>query len=127
MKTRMPHDPALMDKEARAVDLRASGHSYDEIAEALGYRTRSAAYKAVTRALERRPAQSVDNMRAQMGAQLDMLDRAVFRIISNAESSDIVLKAVVAAVRVAERRARLFGMDMPSAQTDAEGPSVTVV
>lgn len=129
MGSQMPRDPSLMEKEALAVDLRASGHSYDEIAAAVGFRTRSAAHKAVTRALERRPAQSVDNMRAVMGAQLDILNRAVFDVLGDERSMpDTKLKAVAAAIRIAERRAKLFGLDAPiSREVAGEGSSVTVV
>ena len=101
-----------MDKEAHAVDLRAAGYSYEEIAQTLGYRTRSAAYKAVTRALERRPAHSVERMRATMGARMDLLNKAAFSVLTDPESqADARLKAIMAAVRIAERQAKLFGVD----------------
>lgn len=127
MSSRMPRDPNLMEKEALAVDLRASGHSYDEIAATLGFRTRSAAYKAVTRAMERRPAQSVDHLRATMGARLDLLNKATFGILASPDTEpDTRLKAVLAAVRIAERQAKLFGLDAKPTPDESQA-TVTVV
>ena len=42
---------ALLVKQERAVSLYAEGHSYDDIAEELGYSHRGSAWKAVDRAL----------------------------------------------------------------------------
>jgi len=49
-------DHALRQREAQALKLRLQGKSFDEIASLLGYASRSGAYKAYSRALDRLPS-----------------------------------------------------------------------
>lgn len=114
MSSRLPRDPSVMEREARAVELKTAGKTYDEIAAEVGYTNRSAAHKAVIRALQRRPVESVDEMRSVEGSRLDALTVAVSKIIFDPEASyDEQIKAINAAVRISESRAKLFGINAP--------------
>jgi hypothetical protein len=114
MSNRLPRNPSVMEREARAVELKTAGKTYDEIAAEIGYTNRSAARKAVVRALERRPVESVGEMRSIEGSRLDLLTAAVSKIIFDPEAShDEQLKAINAAVRISESRAKLFGLYAP--------------
>lgn len=123
MTNRLPRDPAIMEREARAVELKTAGKTYDEIAAEVGYTNRSAARKAVVRALERRPVESVDNMRKIEGSRLDTLTVALSKIIFDPEATyDEQIKAINAAVRISESRAKLFGLHAPL-QVETSGTS----
>jgi hypothetical protein len=65
---------ALAAKERRAIKLRASGSTFQQIAEELGYRSRAAARSATVRGLQRWMA-SADDFRAQELDRADMLGR----------------------------------------------------
>jgi len=56
-------------REAAAVELRARGKSFSEIGRVLGV-TKAGAYYAVTRAMDRRPAEAVDRLRAEVNEKL---------------------------------------------------------
>ena len=66
-------------REAEAVRMRMEGLSYHEIAKALGYRTRSAAWKATNRALERNIADNVNAFRFRSLVDLDILQDAAWK------------------------------------------------
>ncbi|MEC3853459.1 hypothetical protein [Paenarthrobacter ureafaciens] len=116
-----------MDREARAVQLKTAGKTYDEIATEVGYTNRSAARKAVVRALERRPAESVEEMRTVEGLRLDMLTASVWKIINDPEATfDEQIKAINAAVRISDSRAKLFGLYAP-VKVEAKGNTTMTV
>ena len=58
-------------KRARAVGLVADGKSYTEVAEAVGYRHRGSAHRAVFQALAEREMEAVDDLRALELARID--------------------------------------------------------
>lgn len=104
-KVRQPTDRA---RALRAVELRTAGCSYRSIAEQLGYRDPSGAYRAVSRLLDRREHESVAQLRTVEGKRLDELQAGLW---PKAKGGD--LGAVREVVRIMERRARLFGADAP--------------
>ncbi len=61
------------DRKAKAVDLRARGYTFAQIADALGYSHASAASKAFHAALRERPAQNVDQLRAEAATRYEYL------------------------------------------------------
>jgi hypothetical protein len=91
----------------RAVDLRIAGFSFDAIAEQLGV-ARETARRAVLETLDTVAYQNATHMRAQEGQRLDVMQRAVWADVLTGD-----VKAVNAAVRIMERRSRLFGLDAP--------------
>ena len=62
----------------QAARMQGTGATWQEIADALGYRSRQAAYGAVTRLLDRTPAESVKQARAKHDAALQLLQRNSF-------------------------------------------------
>lgn len=97
-------------REAEAVRLRLEGASYREIAERLGYRGPSGAYKAVERAIGRLcPVERAETLRRIEAARLDRLWRKLWRKLEEGD-----LSVVDRLLRIMERRARLLGLDAPA-------------
>lgn len=84
MPKRARHDlPAVQDKRARVVALRAEGKTWDEIAAAVGYSNGSAASKAWKAAIQQRPDQTVDEVRRQEKTRLEQMDSVMSGIIAS--------------------------------------------
>lgn len=99
---------AAAQKQDEAVRLRLAGASFDQIAEQLGYKTRSAAYKAVLAAVSRWGREPVEQLRQVEGARLDEL-----RLRLMAEIRKGKLEHVDRYLRLSDRYAQLMGLDMP--------------
>lgn len=95
------------ERDARAVQLRAEGATYRQIAAALGVDLHTA-HTAVQRAIAAVPVENVDTLRAVEGEHLDALRAA---LIPAAVAGDE--KAAAVLVRISDRRSRLFGLDAP--------------
>ena len=95
-------------RDIAAVDLRAAGLTYQQIADQLGWKGRDGAYRAVERALNRQEFESATNLRRLEGARLDALQRGLW---TNAVGGDVVAVGVV--LRIMERRAKLLCLDAP--------------
>lgn len=95
------------DRQARALELRLTGMSYEDIATALGYADRATAYRACTAVLDRREAESADQMRTIEGAKLDKLEAKLWTL---ANAGD--LAAIDRILKVMHRRANLYGLDL---------------
>lgn len=104
-----------MQRERDALELRRAGATYDAIADRLGYTNRGAAYKAVQRGLRRTIQEPADELRQLEVERLDRLLTAVWRSAMGGN-----LGAVDRVLRVAERRARLLGLDAPT-KIETEG------
>lgn len=121
-----------------AIEMKAKGASLQDIADELGWNSKSAVAHAIRRALEERAKElpmTVDAYREQQMGQLDMMERAVWKVLEThhvvvshgqvitmlgADGQPTVLeddKPVLAAVdrllKIQERRARLTGTDQP--------------
>jgi len=124
----------IAERRARAIALRAEGRTWDQICAELGYSSRAVACKDVSRALEERlkeQADQADHLRAVELERLDTLEREVWTVLRRrhvtvsggklvADEDGIPLQddgptlaAVDRLVRIAERRARLLGLDSP--------------
>lgn len=96
---------ATLQTQRKAAELRAAGATFREIGKALGI-DHTWARELVLRALDHSQYESAALMRTQEGERLDRLQRAVW---GNAMRGNVA--AVRAALRIMERRARLFGLD----------------
>lgn len=85
---------------ARATELALAGHSYDDIAEHVGYANRGTARRVVQRALRSKKLNSVDEYRALELARLDALLAAHWE----ATLSGTDLKSAELCVRVSAQR-----------------------
>lgn len=72
---------AQYEREAKALGMRAQGHNFQSIADTLGYADASGASKAYHRALARKPAQNVDQIRAQEAERLEYCWRKTSPVI----------------------------------------------
>lgn len=91
-----------------ALDLRTRGLTFEAIGRQLGISTQ-AAHATVSRALARSLAEAnaaADNLRALELRRLDAMLAALWPLV---EAGDV--PAINAALRVGERRAKLFGLD----------------
>lgn len=111
----MPHrhvtSSAALDRRRQAVSLRLAGHTYQQIADRLGYRGHTGARAAVEKALReaiREPSREVITLEL---LRLDALQAALW---PKALACD--LAAVDRVLKVMERRARLLGLDVPVEQ-----------
>jgi hypothetical protein len=125
------NDVAVMQaKRARAVRLRLAGMTYDQIAEDLGYSDRSQARGLVMRSLARVESRAVEELREVQHARNEREHAALWPLIVGSHSKvyppghpqagqldpsyvdpETRIKAIHAAVRVAERDSRLMGLD----------------
>ena len=120
-------------RRAQAVRMRRDGHSWQHIADTLGHGSRAAAYTDVSRALEearKELRESTDEFRELELQRLDNLERTVRdvlvkqhvhvsasgRVVKGDDGVTIVddgptLQAVDRLLKIAERRAKLLGID----------------
>lgn len=97
------------EKQAEAMRLRIAGRSFDAIAEALGYASKSGAYKAVLTGLQNTLQEPADELRTLEVERLDaMIDAIWDKVESGSEA------AIDRALRIMERRSRLLGLDQPA-------------
>jgi hypothetical protein len=103
------NDPAVLEKEQQVVKLRRQGMTWDDIAAAVGYGNGSSAQQAFVRANNRITTDDIKELR-QLGQ--DRLDTALQAIWPDVLAGDI--PAINTLIRLEERRAKLYGLDMPT-------------
>lgn len=106
----------VLARRTRAVSLRLSGLTYEQVAEHAGYATRAAAYTAVQAALREVQVADVDELRRLESLRLDRLLSAVWQ---GALRGDV--PSVREARRITETRARLLGLNAPLQVEDVTG------
>lgn len=104
-QTQREYDRA--ERKKNALELRLAGASYRDIAQALEV-SPATALQDCKEALADIPAQQADEMRTVELSRLDRLQRAVW---PRAIKGD--LQAVDRAIKIIDRRAKLFGLDAP--------------
>lgn len=98
-------------RQARAIELRQQGMTYDQIAAEVGYSCRGSAQKAVAKALDRvtrEPAQNLLNLELE---RLDAMHRGIWD-----RAIDGDLKAIDAMLRIMAHRAKLLRLDKVEAE-----------
>jgi hypothetical protein len=118
------------EREAKAVALRRSGASYRDISAAIGYASPASAHRAVMRALDRLGVDDATALRQLEGEHLLDLRRKLLTVVNRhrpllyrgrpvrdgngnpLEDDSVRVNAVTALVRVEERLARLYGLDL---------------
>ena len=101
--------PETIEKEAKVLELRRGGLTFDLIAQRLGYASASGAYKAYQNACNRIVYDDVVETRR---VEMDRLDIAQAAIWGNVVQGEV--PSVIALIRIMERRAKLLGLDMPT-------------
>src|SRR5699024_726285 len=114
-----PHRIAAAKRQARAIELRQQGMTYDQIAVEVGYSCRGSAQRAVVKALDhvtREPAKEL------LGIELERLDNLQRGVWDRAIDGD--LKALDAVLRIMTHRAKLLRLDrLEPAAKDAAIPA----
>jgi hypothetical protein len=124
---------AERDRDFQAVDLHRRGLSYRQIATQLGYKSHVSVGAAITRALAEQQGPAVEEARKVEEDKLDDLTRVQWRILGQrfiAVSNGRVMlhpvtdepmedvgphqQATALLLRIAERRAKLRGLDQPA-------------
>lgn len=100
--------PAGRVKAQECLELRLAGKSWQEIADATGYRDRSGPQKAVERLLDTVEHQEAGKYRSIESARLDALQG---RFWTDALGGD--LKAAEFVLKVSGQRAKLLGLNVP--------------
>ncbi len=132
----MPKTRTIADRErdAQAAALRARGLTHRQISAQLGWRSPASAVEAIDRALADQHRENVEACRRIEEDKLDDLTRLVWREISRPHyvtstasgkvvthpetgepllDSEATFKGVDRLIRIAERRAKLRGLDRP--------------
>lgn len=125
----------IAERRAKAVDMRMAGTSYKTIAEALGYKTASAACQDVSRALEQAVADQTRSVEAYREEELQRLDLLLVeawtilkrahitvshgRIVKDDYDEPILddgptLQAIDRILKIQERRSKFLGLDAPT-------------
>jgi hypothetical protein len=95
------------ERRTRAVELAVSGHSYQAIADLMGYANRGTVYRIVQEALKAHQATSIDEVRELEATRLDALQAALWSdaMRGSWNAGQTVLK-------IMEQRAKLFGLHL---------------
>jgi len=112
-KTGVSRKPSLAvrEKGRQAVSLRMAGATIKQIADRLGYASESGAYKALMRELAETTQEMSESTEAVRQLELQRLDTMQFSVWNLVRSGD--QQAINTALRIAERRASLLGLDAP--------------
>lgn len=118
---------AIREKQQRACDLRAAGHSFEWIAKELGYRSHEGVRYAVNAVLERDNHEAAENLRTMHGRQLRKLrlslwDRATGEdpavVVEDQQGRGVAVMnqetAIDRVLKILEREAKLHGLDAPT-------------
>jgi len=106
-----PRSLTAQVKEEQALELRLGGYTFDVIAAQLGYASRSSAYRAVGRGLQRIRAQAdetAETLRALEDARYDRMLRAIDDKVQQGDPG-----AIDRALRISKARRELWGLDAP--------------
>jgi hypothetical protein len=95
-------------REAKVLQLRIQGFTFEQIASEVGYQGASGAWQAYKRAKDSMIFESVDEARQ---LELMRLDEMMFALWDRAIGGD--LPAVSCVLKIMDRRAKLLGLDKP--------------
>lgn len=111
-KTRTQIRAEARTREAKALDLRLLGYPHERIARELGYQHRSAAKKAIDRALAAIPREAAKQLRDIELERLDLAQRSLAEKIVRGH-----LGAIDRLIRIMDHRAKLLGLYERQADT----------
>ncbi len=106
------------DNQRKALELRKAGVSYQQIADALGYKDASGAWRAVKAGLKKTLQEPADDLRKLELERLDSAAAAIYPSVKQGQYG-----AIDRWIKIMERRAKLLGLDAPTkiAPVDPDG------
>jgi hypothetical protein len=107
-------NPDTIEKEKEVLSLRRGGLTFDLIAARVGYASASGAHKAYLKACSRIIYEDVVEVRNAEMDRLDIAQAAIWGDVTNGTDAQTRARAVLALMKIMERRARLLGLDMPT-------------
>jgi transposase-like protein len=105
MATETQRRKTAAEKRAEALELRAMGYSYQQVADEVGYASKGAAHKAVAQALRDIPREQAEQARE---LELGRLDEMQMASMNAAMAGDLF--AIDRVVKIIESRAKLLGL-----------------
>lgn len=106
-----PKRLADLERRGEALRLRKLGKSFVDIAAELGYNSRQAAHSAVTNELAAIRAEMADTADDLRTLEAERLDQLWIIARANAARDGGDMRAIDTALRIMDRRAKLFGLD----------------
>ncbi len=119
-----PRDLSARERATRALELRIAGANYDQIAKALGYRSRSGAYMAVKRAIRELNQKFTEAAEEVLRLELARLDELMMSLWPRARQGDV--QAVDRVLKIIEKRARLLGLEKMAVTVTLHGAEIEV-
>jgi len=116
-------DAAKRDRAVKALDLRIDGATYRQIGAHLGV-SECTAYHDVQDELGRLDAIGKEKAERLRELEIRRLDALTMALAPGIQSGDV--RAILAAVRVMERRATLLGLDGPQQFAGPDGGPVAI-
>lgn len=98
-------------RAVRALELRMAGATYQQIADALSYRSKGEAFRSVERALAQEMGRAETLRNEYRALTLGRLERLIRSLWTKALGGD--LQAVDRVLRLVERQSRILGLDAP--------------
>ena len=99
-------------KAMKALEMRATGVPYYQIQAELGYASPQAVWKACSDMLRRREKDTTDDYRRLQSERLDIALKAIWDRVLLGDD-----KAIDSFLRIEDRRAKLFGIDVKNEAT----------
>ncbi len=106
---RNPKRILAYERQRKALELRKAGATFQQIAEQLGYKNMSGAYRAIEAALLKTLQEPADDVRKM---ELERLDKMMLGLWTGATSGHV--PAVHGVLAIMERRAKYLGLDAPT-------------
>ena len=123
-RNRPPGEDAVKRKRAaQALDLRIAGATYRQIGAQLGV-SEYTAYHDVQDELGRLDATLTEKAERLRDLEARRLDQVTIALQPGIRAGDP--RAILAAVRIMERRAKLFGLDAPTKIAGPDGEAVSI-
>lgn len=114
-----------MERQRRALELRKAGHTFQEIADQLGWKGPQGAHNAVMSALKKTLQEPADELRTLELERLDTMLNALWPAILRGDRGSP--RAAEVALKIMDRRAALLGLDAPKQVEDHRTVTVTLM
>lgn len=101
------------EKQARALNLRKAGYTFEQIAEDIGYASPSGASKAVYAALKKTIQEPADELRKIELERLDVMLKSLWPFVLKGSPRHVEI-----ALKIMDRRTAFLGLDAPTQVED---------